>query len=133
MLQRPATTSRTNKPQKLHQPAIVASRGELFTAGPKHPRERCPDGYIFPLHSPTRPSPSRPRMTDTADALIRQIEVLGYAVSVHRMGDYVEMHAVFLKDPELVLIARCGDGDGEKEIRVAACELARMVGIDLEG
>jgi hypothetical protein len=32
----------------------------------------------------------------TADAILRQIEAMGYATSVHRMGRYVELHAVRL-------------------------------------
>src|SRR5688572_12331230 len=35
-------------------------------------------------------------------AILRQVDSLGYATSVHRMGDYVEMHAMLLADPELL-------------------------------
>jgi hypothetical protein len=49
------------------------------------------------------------------------------------MQEYIELHAVLLKDPESrVIIARNGDGDGPEEAYHAACELARMVGIGLE-
>ena len=66
-------------------------------------------------------------------AIIKCIESLGYAVSTHRMIDYVEMHAVFLKDPDtLVRIARCDGGDDDDQIYTTACVLAEMVGIDLE-
>ena len=42
------------------------------------------------------------------------MERLGYAVRAHGMGDYVEMHAVELKEPNAQQIARVADGDGEE-------------------
>ena len=44
-------------------------------------------------------------------AIFKQIESLGYAVSVHRMDGYVEMHAVLLSDPDHQHIARNDDCD----------------------
>jgi hypothetical protein len=44
----------------------------------------------------------------------------------------VEMHAVKLADPDEQHIARVIGGDGEPECYRCACELAQMVGIDLE-
>ena len=44
------------------------------------------------------------------EAILRQIESLGYATSVHRMGDYCELHAVQVPAGEPVHIARV-DGD----------------------
>ena len=66
------------------------------------------------------------------DALIRQVEDLGYVVKVFRINDTVEMHAVLLRDPDVFHVARCNDGDGEEEAYRAACLLARACGIDLE-
>jgi hypothetical protein len=34
------------------------------------------------------------------EPILRQIELLGYATSVHRMGEYAELHAVKLPDGE---------------------------------
>ena len=42
------------------------------------------------------------------------------------------MHAVKLDGTEVPHIARVIDGDGEAETYRCACELAQMVGIDLE-
>ena len=66
------------------------------------------------------------------DMILAQIRSPGYAVSVHRMGWYVEMHAVLLADPtpDNVHLARRLDGDDEQAYRTA-CALAEMVGIDL--
>jgi len=65
----------------------------------------------------------------TTTAIIKQIESLGYAVSVQRVNDTVEMHAVKVPEGEPVWMARNADGDGEQETYLAVCELARMVGI----
>jgi hypothetical protein len=65
------------------------------------------------------------------ESVWRQIEPLGYATSAHRMGDYCEVHAVKLPDGELVRIARA-EGDGDEEVYLAAWELARMCGVELE-
>ena len=48
--------------------------------------------------------------TTTTSGIIQRIESLGYATSVHLMGDYVEMHAVKLDAPDEVHIAR-SEGD----------------------
>jgi hypothetical protein len=66
------------------------------------------------------------------DALIRQVEDLGYVVKVFRVNDTVEMHAVLLRNPDVFHVARCNDGDGEEEAYRAACLLAQACGIDLE-
>ena len=60
------------------------------------------------------------------------IAALGYAVSVHHVNGIVEMHAVKLADPSEQHIARVIDGDGPEEDYRCACELAQMVGVDLE-
>ena len=50
-----------------------------------------------------------------------------YAVSIHDMGEYIEMHAVRLADPdEVPHVARVDAGDAEYQCAVA---LAGMVGI----
>ena len=67
----------------------------------------------------------------TAGAILRQIEDLGYAVSVHDMPGRVELHAVRLDDDRLPHVARCA-GNGEGELHLAACALAEMVGLRLE-
>jgi hypothetical protein len=67
----------------------------------------------------------------TADAILRQIEAMGHATSAHRMGRYVELHAVRLTAEEMPHVARC-EGDGDEELCLAACELAGMVGLRLE-
>jgi hypothetical protein len=61
-----------------------------------------------------------------------RVEALGYAVSIHHVNGVVEMHAVKLADPDEQHIARVIDGNGEPECYRCACELAQMVGIDLE-
>ena len=89
-------------------------------------------------------------MLDVSQAILRQVEALGYAVSVHPLsgtvvrddgtgnpliipeGDYVEMHAVRLSDPDEQHIARCLDSDGDEETYRAACALAEMVGMRME-
>jgi hypothetical protein len=56
-----------------------------------------------------------------AAAIVRRIEDNGYAVSVHHMRRYVELHAVHLS------------GDGEQETYLAARALAEMVDVSVEG
>ena len=68
----------------------------------------------------------------TANAILRQVEALGYAVSVHHMREYVELHAVHLSGEGIPHVARC-EGNGEAELYRAACALAEMVGGRLEG
>ena len=48
------------------------------------------------------------------------------------MGEYGALHAVRKPDAGELHIARA-EGDGDEEACLAACELARMVGVDLEG
>jgi hypothetical protein len=62
------------------------------------------------------------------DSIIKQLEDLGYAVSVHVMPGYVEMHAVPRSGEGEVKLARCGDGDDDEACYRCAVELARMVG-----
>jgi hypothetical protein len=74
-------------------------------------------------------------------SLLRQIESLGYTVSVHRIpssllgrvGAFVEMHAVDLRtDPPVQQMARVGvDEVRDVEYR-CACLLPEAVGIHLE-
>lgn len=45
----------------------------------------------------------------TSDAIFRQIRDQGYAVSVHHMREYVELHAVHLSGDEVPHIARRGE------------------------
>jgi len=67
--------------------------------------------------------------------ILGQIRSLGYAVSIHRVNGVTEMHAVLLKDPspDNIHIARNLDGNGPDDEYNAACALAEMLGIDLEG
>lgn len=65
-------------------------------------------------------------------AILRHLDSLGYATSIHRMGDYVELHAVPLPAGEPLYIARV-DGDSGDDVYRAACELAALCGVDLEG
>ena len=67
----------------------------------------------------------------TTDALIRQVESLGYVVKTFRVNDTVEMHAVLL-EPDVFHVARCNDGDVFEEMYRCTCLLARACGIDLE-
>ena len=57
---------------------------------------------------------------NASDAILRQIEALGYAVSVHTMQGYVELHAVSRDGDEIPHVARC-EGNGEVEMHLAAC------------
>jgi hypothetical protein len=71
----------------------------------------------------------------TTAAIIRFIESLGYAVSVHHMREYVEMHAILLKDPDAGYhLARNGDGDNDEIIRISynpcALRLFKAANID---
>jgi hypothetical protein len=72
--------------------------------------------------------------------LLRHITSLGYTVSVHRVSESllgrpgcVEMHATDARlDPPQVHVAAIADGaPGDLDYR-CACELAAMVGIELE-
>jgi hypothetical protein len=46
------------------------------------------------------------------DEILTAIRRRGYIVSVHRMREYVEMHAILIVSPDdPPRIARCGDGD----------------------
>ncbi len=64
--------------------------------------------------------------------MLEHVRSLGYAVSVHHVNGVVEMHAVRLADRAEQHIARVIDGDGPEEDYRCACELAQMVGIDLD-
>ena len=68
----------------------------------------------------------------TLNPILQLIRDIGYAVSIHRVNGVVEMHAVKLADPSVQHISRVIDGDGPEEDYRCACELAQMVGIDLE-
>lgn len=67
-------------------------------------------------------------MSDVS-AILREIDRAGLATSVHRMGDYVELHAVPVPDAETIHIARV-EGDCDIGLLLAARELARMCGIE---
>ena len=60
--------------------------------------------------------------------ILLQIEALGYAASVHRMGAYVELHAVPLAGDEVKIVRV--EGDSDDAVYRGACELAAMCGID---
>jgi len=66
----------------------------------------------------------------TAD-ICRRIEPAGYAVSVHHMRRYVELHAVHLSGDRVPHVARC-EGDGEAETYQAGRGLAAMGGLSPE-
>jgi len=61
----------------------------------------------------------------TTESILRRIETHGYATSVHRMGDYCELHAVPLPAGKPLHLSRV-DGDSDDDVYMAACELARM-------
>lgn len=71
--------------------------------------------------------------------VLRHVESLGYVVSLHRLaasllgtiGPSVELHAVKLGEPAEVYVVKVRDGD-EDDVYASACELARMVGVELE-
>jgi hypothetical protein len=65
--------------------------------------------------------------SDRTDSLIQQMEGIGYAVSVPRLCDHVEMHALPLDDPYQRYLSRVADGDEEEHAYRCAVELARMV------
>jgi hypothetical protein len=46
----------------------------------------------------------------TTDAILNHVRSLGFAVNVHRMGEYVELHAVLLAAREHQHIARTTEG-----------------------
>jgi hypothetical protein len=48
------------------------------------------------------------------------------------MREYVELHAVRLSGDEIPHVAGC-EGDGEEELYQAACALAEMLGMRLDG
>lgn len=62
------------------------------------------------------------------EILLGHIRQAGYAVSVHHMSEYVELHAVHLSGDHIPHIARC-EGDGRAETYQAARALAEMVGL----
>jgi hypothetical protein len=70
----------------------------------------------------------------TTDAILKQIESLGYAVSVHRIpssllgtvGAFVELHAVKVPEGTPVYMTRHADGAGDDEAYAATCELTSM-------
>ncbi|HEV2296113.1 MAG TPA: hypothetical protein VGR35_19870 [Tepidisphaeraceae bacterium] len=64
--------------------------------------------------------------------ILKRVTDLGYVVSISRVNGGVEMHAVNTADPSEQHIARVINGDGPEEDYRCACELAQMVGIDLE-
>jgi hypothetical protein len=70
----------------------------------------------------------RDDFTGAAAGIIGRIKRAGYAVSVHHMGRYVELHAVHLSGDEDPLVARC-EGDGDLETYQSVRALAAMVGI----
>ena len=66
-------------------------------------------------------------MIPAVDYILRNLRRNGWAVSVHLMSEYVEMHAVkldALDDPPK--IARCGDGDDDLAQLTCAKVLAEM-------
>lgn len=71
----------------------------------------------------------------TARALLKQVEGLGYMVSVHHLPASllgtvqaaIEMHAIHPGGEQFIVKA------GEGEEYACACELAKLVGIDPEG
>lgn len=69
---------------------------------------------------------------NAAESIFRMVEGLGYAVSVFHMDQYVGLHAVHLSGDHIPHVARC-EGEGEEELYLAACALAEMVGVRLEG
>lgn len=70
-------------------------------------------------------------MRGTVNAIIRQVEDLGYIVKLFRVNDTVEIHAI-PKNGDPPQVVRCNDGDGDEEAYRAACMLAKVVGFELE-
>jgi hypothetical protein len=66
-----------------------------------------------------------------ASDICRRVEEVGYAVSVHHMRRYVELHAVHLSGDRIPHVARC-EGDGEAKTYLPAMALAEMVGLSPE-
>ena len=62
-------------------------------------------------------------------AILDHLRRPGWKVSVFTVNGVTEMHAVLLRDPDQVHIARCNDGTGEEEDYRAACLLAQAVGV----
>ena len=62
--------------------------------------------------------------------ILNHLELLGWAVSVHRVNGTVEMHAVLQRNPDTYHVARCNDGDGDGEAYRCACLLARAAGVE---
>jgi hypothetical protein len=93
------------------------------------------------LKSPTMTRERSWQVEGVTRILLRQVESLGYTVSVHRIpssllgsvGAFVEMHAVGLRaDPPVQQMARVGlDEVVDAESR-CACLLAEAVGIHLD-
>jgi hypothetical protein len=69
---------------------------------------------------------SREGFTAATSALIRRIRDAAFVVSVHHMGEYVELHAVHLSGGGAPHVARC---DGGAQTYQAAKALAEMVGV----
>jgi hypothetical protein len=68
----------------------------------------------------------------TTQIIYDQLRLLGWHVTVHRVdGQRVEIHAVLLRDPDQIHIARCNSGDGLDDEYGAACMLAEACGIEL--
>ncbi len=66
-------------------------------------------------------------MTDPTDDILRQIRRHGWAVSVHLMGSYVEMHGVKLDAPDdPPKVARFIGWDDESAQLKCALALAEM-------
>ena len=60
------------------------------------------------------------------------MRTLGYAVSLHRVNGMIEMYAVKLVSSEEQHISRVNDGEGPDETYRCECELAQMVGMELQ-
>jgi hypothetical protein len=69
----------------------------------------------------------------TTDAIISQIESLGWIVKTFRVNGTVEMHAVKLDCSQDPQVTRCNDGDGPDETYRCACLLAEAIGVRLKG
>ena len=69
----------------------------------------------------------------TTRSILHQIACRGYAVRMRRAEGAVVIEAIALDDPSQRHVSRSLDGEGENEARRAACALAKMVGIELDG
>jgi len=67
----------------------------------------------------------------TTRSILHQIACRGYAVNLRRLDGRVTAEAILLSDPAQRHISRTYDGDGEEEARLAATELAKMIGISV--